>query len=158
MANGTFGTWYNYNLRDGHIFFINYGDLVMFLDMIIMMNDDKNVITIYILYFTHVTLSINVLSLKSFAPFTRPWVYQLLKLDNLNPLHLPESEASELLYHCILSEDECQSLDWLISYFLHVSFLVHVSFQDHVSRQHTCQLHCQPDKNVIIQLKQNALF
>ena len=36
----------------------------MFLDMIIMMNDDKNVITIYILYFTHVTLSINVLSLK----------------------------------------------------------------------------------------------
>ena len=64
MANGTFGTWYNYNLRDGHIFFINYGDLVMFLDMIIMMNDDKNVITIYILYFTHVTLSINVLSLK----------------------------------------------------------------------------------------------
>ena len=36
----------------------------MFLDMIIMMNDDKNVINIYILYFTHVTLSINVLSLK----------------------------------------------------------------------------------------------
>ena len=38
----------------------------MFLDMIIMMNDDKIVITIYILYFTHVTLSINVLSLKKY--------------------------------------------------------------------------------------------
>ena len=61
-------------------------------------------------------------------------------------LHLPESEASELLYHCIPSEDECQSSDLLISYFLHVSFLVHVSFQDHVSRQRTCQLHCQPDE------------
>ena len=43
----------------------------MFLDMIIMMNDDKNVITIYILYFTHVTLSINVLSLN-FEKFSFP--------------------------------------------------------------------------------------